>query len=168
MCSLLIRAHSVTQPLFLHFSTAYIQNTFSGFNTTQTAPPRPLVESWRIQSCNSVSAVTRQSELCFHLTAVVWHQGLAPAAKHKFLRRRIFGEVNFSASNWLTASHSLPFSPPCFLWDRKSALLPVTGLFHVVTSLCFASGGCTLWTVDGGAGYINIRTSQCTRAFHSY
>lgn len=33
----------------------------------------------------------------------------------------------------------------CFLWGRKSALLPVTVLFHVVTSSCFASAAPFCW-----------------------
>lgn len=34
---------------------------------------------------------------------------------------------------------------PCFLWGRKSTPLPVTVLFHVVTSSCFASASLFCW-----------------------
>lgn len=43
------------------------------------------------------------------------------------------------------ALHSMPFSLPCFLWGRKFAPLPVTVLFHVVTSPCFASASVLCW-----------------------
>lgn len=121
-------------------------------HTTQTPILQPLVESPHCHSCRLVSAVTQQSEHHFHLISTLWQQALACVAKHKpplavwgwrgvDLRCPLGSHIcDFAFHGFFST-----YQPPCFLWDRKSALFPVTVFFHVVTSSCFARTTLCCW-----------------------
>lgn len=120
-------SHTTPLSLFLELPTLKthypaLSLPFSHTLTTHAPILQPLVESWHIQSCNSVLAVTRQSEHYFHLINVVWHRGLVPVAQHSRVELEERVKAKFAVSTWLG---TLRLCIPCLFLCLATAMFPV-------------------------------------------